>query len=90
MDRESFSRWLASYGRAWTHRDPIAAAALYTDDATYQVTPFAEPLRGRAAILDYWTHIANTEENVQFGHEILAVTRDCGIARWQASFSILP
>jgi hypothetical protein len=29
-------------------RDPDSAVALYADDATYQVTPFDEPLRGRA------------------------------------------
>ena len=67
MDRETFNRWLASYGSAWTGRDPGAAASLYADDATYQVTPFDEPLRGRAAIYEYWSGVARTEEKIQFG-----------------------
>jgi len=90
MDRETFNNWLASYGRAWTSRNPEVAASLYADDATYQVTPFDEPLRGRAAIHEYWAGVAKTEEKIQFDYEILAVTAEHGIARWSASFVRVP
>jgi len=90
MDRETFTRWLASYGSAWTGRDPEAAVSLYADDATYQVTPFDEPLLGRAAIYEYWAGVAKTEEKIQFDYEILAVTADHGIATWWASFVRVP
>lgn len=90
MDRETFNHWLSSYGSAWTSRDPEAAASLYADDATYQVTPFDEPLRGRPAIHDYWQGVIRTEENIQFSYEILAVTAAFGIARWRASFVRVP
>ena len=90
MARETFNRWLASYGRAWTTRNPEAAAALYSEDAAYQVTPFVEPLRGRTKIHEYWTGVSRTEERVQFDYEILAVTEEHGIARWWASFVIAP
>jgi len=90
MDRITFERWLDSYGRAWIARDPDAAAALFTDDATYQVTPFDEPLRGRAGIYDYWVGVAKTEENIEFDFEIVTVTPENGIARWWASFVRVP
>jgi uncharacterized protein (TIGR02246 family) len=90
MDRESFERWLDAYGRAWMGRDAKAAAALYTDDATYQVTPFDEPLRGRAAIRAYWDGVARTQERIQFDFEVVAVTAEFGIARWRASFVRVP
>ena len=90
MEKESFKSWLDSYGQAWMDRDPDAAAALYTDDATYQVTPFNEPLRGRAAIHEYWTGVAKTEERIHFEYEVIAVTAESGVARWQASFVIVP
>ena len=90
MDRETFTRWLASYGSAWTGRDPEAAVSLYADDATYQVTPFDEPLRGRAAIYEYWAGVAKTEGKIQFDYEILAVSAEHGIARWRASFVRVP
>jgi hypothetical protein len=82
MDRESFNQWLAAYGRA--------SASIYTDDATYQVTPSVEPLRGRPAIRDYWIHVAKTEDHVQFKYDILAVEPGYGIAHWQATFVIMP
>lgn len=90
MERESFHQWLASYGRAWTNRDAEAAASLYADNATYQVTPFDEPLLGRPQIHGYWTGVAKTQERIQFRYEILAVAGEYGIARWWASFVIVP
>ena len=90
MTQEAFATWLEKYGHAWEVRDANTVADLYTEDGTYQVTPFVEPMRGRAAILDYWKHLAQTEENIQFGYEILALTPDHGIARWWASFVIVP
>jgi hypothetical protein len=57
---------------------------------TYQVTPFLEPMRGCAAIFNYWSHVAETQREIQFGYEILAVTQEAGIARWWASFLIVP
>lgn len=90
MDLVSFDSWMEMYGRAWTTRNPQAAADLYTDDGTYQVTPFSEAMNGRQAILDYWSNVARTQENIQFGYEILAVTADVGIAHWWASFLIVP
>src|SRR3989440_11695698 len=90
MDRESFNHWLAAYGSVWTSRDAEAAASLYAENSTYQVTPFDERLRGRAAIYEYWTGVAKTEEEIQFDYEILAVTAEHGIARWRASFVRVP
>jgi len=88
--REAFATWMDEYGRAWEARDPQAAAKLYAESGTYQVTPFVEPMRGRAAILEYWAHVAQTQENIQFGYEILALAPEHGIARWWASFVIVP
>jgi uncharacterized protein (TIGR02246 family) len=90
MTLQAFDDWLDSYGRAWESRNPQASADLYAEDGTYQVTPFVEPIRGRQAILEYWTNVAKTQQNIQFGYEILAVTPEHGIAHWWASFVIIP
>jgi len=90
MTLQGFDDWLDAYGRAWESRNPQAAADLYAEDGTYQVTPFLEPMRGKQAILKYWTHVAQTEQTIQFGYEILAVTPEHGVARWWASFVIVP
>jgi hypothetical protein len=90
MDLREFNLWLDDYGRAWEARDPAAAANLFENDGTYQVTPFVEPLRGYEAILNYWREIARTEEQIRFGYEVLAVTNNYGIARWWSSFIRVP
>jgi len=90
MTIEALAAWLESYGRAWVARDAKAAAELYAEDGTYQVTPFVEPMRGRVGIFEYWSKVAQTEENIQFAYEILSVTPEQGIARWWASFVIVP
>ena len=86
MERAALERWLAAYGRAWEARDAQAAAGLFAEEGTYQVTPFVAALRGRAAIFEYWREVARTEDGVRFGYEVLAVTAEGGIAHWWASF----
>ena len=90
MELNAFQSWLERYGRAWMERNPQAAADLFAEDGTYQVTPFLGPIRCRSAIFDYWTHVAETERDIQFGCEVLAVTQEAGIARWWASFRVVP
>jgi hypothetical protein len=86
----AFKAWLDAYGQAWENRNPEATTALFTEDGTYQVTPFLEPVRGRKAIFEYWSEVARTEENIRFGYEILVAKAELNIARWSASFVIVP
>ncbi len=90
VELAAFRSWLGAYGRAWEARDPQAAAGFFTEDGTYQVTPFVEALRGRRAILEYWAEVARTEREIRFECEVLAVTPEAGIAHWRASFTRLP
>jgi len=90
MESSTFKSWLDAYGRAWTDRDPRAAVDLFAEDGSYQVTPFLAPMRGRPAILEYWRQVAETERDVHFDYEILAVTQEIGVARWWATFVIVP
>jgi len=89
-DLAAFRSWLDAYGQAWVNRDPGAATALFTEGGTYQVTPFLEPMHGRKAIFEYWSEVARTEENITFEYEILVANAELNIARWSASFVIVP
>jgi SnoaL-like protein len=86
----AFKSWLDAYGQAWENRNPEAAAALFNESGTYQVTPFLEPMRGRKAIFEYWSEVARTEKDIRFGYEILVVRDEFNIARWSASFVRVP
>ena|SRR6266513_2076137 len=96
MDRETFNRWLASYGSAWTGRDPGAAASLYADDATYQVTPMERSssicLNPKTCGLgnDYWTVWTPTNQ-VTIASEQVTI-RELGIAarNFQGPITALP
>ena len=87
MTPEAFKTWLDAYGRAWETQDALSVVKLFSEDATYQETPFAAPLRGRDAIRDYWNNaVVRTQEGINFGCQILALAGDIGIAHWWASF----
>jgi ketosteroid isomerase-like protein len=89
MERTTFESWLDAYKRAWEARDPEDAADLFTADATYQETPFEEPVRGTDGIRDYWSDATRYQEGVEFSYEILATTESGGIAHWHSEFTRL-
>jgi hypothetical protein len=85
MDRKGFEAWLEAYGRAWQSNDPEEVAALF-EDAAYHPNPFGEPWRGRQAIVDAWVEDPESQDDVGFRHEVLAVAETIGIARWWVSY----
>ena len=54
MDRDHVMRWVAEYEQAWRESDRSAVQALFTEDARYLRSPYAEPLIGHPAISDFW------------------------------------
>ena len=90
MDSEVFGRWLDAYGRAWETKDPEAAADLFVEDATYYETPFDQPMRGRAEIMEYWSGVPRSQDEIRFSYEILTASAGEGIAHWDANFVRLP
>lgn len=79
--------WLDAYGRAWVQGDPDAAAKLFHDNATYQETPFDEPMLGKQQIRAYWQEgAAGAQEDVSFSSKVCAISNDVAFARWAASF----
>jgi hypothetical protein len=47
-------RWVAEYERAWRDADVDGVGRLFTEDARYRRSPYAEPLAGHAAIQNFW------------------------------------
>ena len=89
MDPAKFESWLDAYKRAWETRDPEVAASLFTAKATYQETPFEDPVRGREGIRDYWWDVTRYQEGIEFSYEVLATTETVGIAHWHSGFTRL-
>ncbi len=80
--------WLRRYGRAWEDGDVETIGALFAEHATYREKAFDEPMRGRAAICDYWKEGADEgQRDVTFGHEVWAVNDSECYAHWWAAFT---
>jgi limonene-1,2-epoxide hydrolase len=90
MNRASLQSWLEAYRRAWEERDAEAAVELYSEDATYQETPFVPPMRGRNALLEYWKNVARTQDEIGVSCEVIAICEGLCFARWHATFTRLP
>jgi hypothetical protein len=81
--------WLDAYGRAWERQDTDAFVGLFTEDALYFWGPWGEPLRGHAEIRAKTDEKVGEQEDIHFGHDVLAITPDeRGIARWWVSLRV--
>jgi ketosteroid isomerase-like protein len=54
MDREGVMQWVAAYERAWRSGDVAGVAGLFTEDAHYRTSPYADPKVGHADIQAFW------------------------------------
>ncbi len=86
MDHYSFKDWLDLYDKAWTERDAELIRDLFAQDAKYFEKPFSAPLEGIDSIIQYWQGVAQTQKDISFKYKILAVTKELGIAHFEASF----
>jgi|APHM01.1.fsa_nt_gi SnoaL-like polyketide cyclase. len=78
--------WLDRYATAWETRDPDAAAALFTTDATYHRTPF-EAIEGREAIRDYWADATASQRDVHVETSVVT-DDDPAVGRFTTDFTI--
>jgi ketosteroid isomerase-like protein len=86
---EELHHWLDVYGRAWERKDLDGFVGCFAENAAYHWGPCAEPLRGHDEIRAHTQQAIATQDNVQFGHEPLAITPDGrGIARWWVSMHV--
>lgn len=86
ISERDLARWLEAYGAAWEGRNSADVAQLFTEDALYQETPYAEPFRGREAISAYWDSVTADQDEIEFDFDTLAITGATGIAEWSARF----
>ena len=57
----TLQEWVEGYRQSWVNRDPGAAAALFTTDATYRANIFEEPFRGPEGVADYWRTVTASQ-----------------------------
>ena len=91
LSSNKFEEWLDNYGAAWQEGDARAAIELFSDGAEYYETPFDEPMVGKDAIHKYWSEGAGeSQTDIRFAYEVIAVLENGGLAQWHASFVRVP
>jgi ketosteroid isomerase-like protein len=81
-DRASVQRWVDAYQAAWRTAGTDGLATLFSDDATYLHSPYAEPVVGIARIRAMWDEDRDGPDEVfTISTDILAVDGDTAIVR---------
>lgn len=61
----TLAEWIEGYRVAWETRDPAAAAALFTADATYRDNIVEPANQGREGVHAYWESVTATQSDVR-------------------------
>jgi len=78
---EALLGWVAAYERAWRDLHAHPVSTLFGPDAEYVVEPYAEPVRGLAAIEALWSDETAPDEVFTLTAEVVACTGSTGVAR---------
>jgi ketosteroid isomerase-like protein len=81
VDGPDYAAWVERYLGAWRSNDPVEIGALFSDDATYSPTAFAEPWQGRDGIVAEWLARKDESGDWNFRYEVIVATSDIGIVR---------
>lgn len=88
ISREAFAAWLAAYERAWRTAGTAPLAALFSEDASYRMSPYEQPARGVEAIGELWERErVGPEEEFELSAEIVAVEGDTAVARLEVRYA---
>jgi len=82
MDHAAVHRWVEVYERAWRTAGTDDLLRLFAPDATYQVSPWARPVEGLAAIRDLWeSERDGADEAFTMANDIVAVEGNTAVVR---------
>lgn len=86
--RASFEAWIAAYERAWRTAGTQPLAELFSEDASYRMSPYAQPVHGLEAIGELWERErAGPEEEFELSFEAVAVESDIAVARIEITYA---
>jgi hypothetical protein len=83
MQKADLVDWLTAYKRSWETDDADLFVSLFTSDATYRVSPFAEPILGKD-FQESWRGNREITTGNHINLEIWHVEDDVAIVQWIA------
>lgn len=86
--RAAVETWIEAYERAWRTAGVEPLAELFTEEASYRMSPYTEPARGLAAIGELWERErVGPDEGFEMTHEIVAIDGDTAVARIEVAYA---
>jgi ketosteroid isomerase-like protein len=86
-DRAAVGRWVSGYENAWRAPGTALLAGLFTEDAQYLVSPYAEPAAGLTAIGQMWERERDSPGEVfTLSTDILAVDGPLAVVRAEVRY----
>jgi ketosteroid isomerase-like protein len=88
MDRDDVQRWVAAYEASWRTPGTESLTAIITEDATYLVSPWAEPVTGLAALAELWdAEREGADEEFTMSSEVVAVDGQTAVVRAEVAYA---
>jgi ketosteroid isomerase-like protein len=88
IDRARVEAWIAAYEQAWRTVGVDRLALLFTEDASYRMSPYEEPARGLTEIEAWWERErAGPDEEFEMSSELVAVDGDTAVARIRVDYA---
>lgn len=85
--RDDVSAWVARYEQMWRSAGTERLRDLFTEDASYRMSPYEEPAVGLAAIAELWERERQGPgEEFEMTHEVLAVDGDTAVVRVEVQY----
>jgi hypothetical protein len=82
LGRAEAGAWVAVYEQAWRTAGIEGLAHLFTEDASYRMSPYEEPSVGLERIGELWERERQgPDEEFEFTYEIVAVEVDTAVVR---------
>jgi SnoaL-like domain len=89
--RADVEAWLAAYERAWRTAGTTSLGELFTDEATYQLSPYETPLAGLAKIAEMWDdEREGPDERFTMKRRVVALEDDVAVVRVEVAYEDSP
>jgi hypothetical protein len=82
---EAFTAWLVGMGDAWESGDASGLSGLFTVGATFAPDPFADVVRGRRAIVEWFLPVVAVWRGASFAAQVLGAGGTYGVAHWRVA-----
>lgn len=80
--------WIGVYERAWRMAGTAALSELFSEEASYRMSPYEEPARGLAAIGELWERErTGPDEEFEMAYEVLAADGDTAVVRLEVHYA---